>query len=161
MQPNCNMEELAVPPLATYASREYFDDDGVLQVEYDGPDVAEAYEKMYGAPPPMPQEKGKRGRAVRESSLLQLASLFDEGSDTSFARELRQRHRQKQKVGLAHRLSRARARRPAMHRGFRRMARRSTPSTAAGGGDPDPEPGPERCAVGGCGEREEVRYVYA
>jgi hypothetical protein len=41
------------------------------------------------------------------------------------------------------------------------MARRSTPSTAAGGGDPDPEPGPERCAVGGCGEREEVRYVYA
>ncbi len=163
MQSDNRTESAVVPRSFHGVSRSYVDDDGVIRYEYDdGPDGADAYAMMYGEPPAIPQEKGKRGRLVRNCSGLQLAMLFEASGDTDFARELRARHRQrerevrKRRIALAR--SRARTCRP-VRRGCRRMARRSTPSTAAGGGDPDPDP--ERRAVGVQGKREEVRHVRA
>jgi hypothetical protein len=156
MQLNCNTDLPAAP------GRTGFDEGDVQPIEYDGPDGAEAYETMYVEPPSIPQEKGKRGRIVGESSELHLAVLFEASGDTDFAHELRQKHRQREREVRTRRIalarSRARTCRP-MRRGCRRMARRSTPSTAAGGGDPDPDP--ERRAVGVQGKREGVRYVRA
>lgn len=164
MHTDCNTEQPTAPTRTGFEEVDWSGpDEGDMQpIEYDGPDGPEAYAMMYGEPPSIPQEKGKRGRLARESSALQLASLFEASGDTDFARELRARHRQrerevrKRRIALAR--SRARTCRP-MRRGFRRMARRSIPSTAAGGGDPDPEP--EGRAVDVQGEREEVRHVRA
>jgi hypothetical protein len=164
MQRNCNTERPVAPTRTGFEDADWSGpEEGDMQpIEYDGLDGAEAYEMMYGEPPPMPEEKGKRGRLVRESNELQLADFFQANGDTDFARELRARHRQREREVRKRRIALARSRartHRSVRRGFRRMARRSTPSTAAGGGDPDPDP--EWRAVDAQGEREEVRYVRA